>query len=178
MTDETKIEQEHKANEEKLRSVLQHIEEKLIDNCPDCLIETDIKTLKSILRKAKNKKTTNIMEFSDLIRGRLCFPDKYNYHEMLQKLIDIFGNDIKKLDWKQTKDHGLEYHGIVHLDLCIDGINFELQIVPLGFKKYMEPQHKIYELLRDHNAMPKETKEHLKELHNKIFEMLEKKYLD
>ena len=176
MSDETEIEQEYKANEEKLQSVIQHIEEKLVDNCPDCLIETDMKTLKGIIRKAREKKTINIMTFSDLIRGRLYFPDAYNYEKIVHKLIDIFGNDIKKLDWKKSKDHGLEYRGIVHMDLCIDDINFELQIIPLGFKKYMEPQHKIYELLRDHIALSDDTKKHLKELHNKVFEMLEKKY--
>lgn len=175
--DDVAIEEKHQSVRSKLLKVLQHIEEKLIDACPDCLIETDIKTLQSTIRKCKDKNTDDITKFSDLIRGRLYFPDYYNYDNILHKLISKFSNDIKKLDWKKSKDHGLEYRGIVHMDLCIDGINFELQVIPDGFKKYIEPQHKIYELLRDHIELPKETREHLSDLHNKIFEVLEKKYM-
>jgi len=87
------------------------------------------------------------------------------------------GDYITKIDWQQSRDYGLRYRGIVHVDFDFGGINFELQIIPLGFKDYIEPLHKVYELLRDHADLPEDTKKHLIELHNKIYDTFEKKYL-
>ncbi len=141
------------------------------------VIETNIKTLHSISRKCREKDCKDITELSDVIRGRLFFPQPYTYDQTLHQLIKLLGSKIKKIDWKKTRDHGLKYRGIVHLDIQMEGINFELQVIPLGFRPFVEPQHKIYEILRDDVKIDKDTKERLIKMHNQMFDMLEDKYM-
>lgn len=141
------------------------------------VVETGLKTAQSTIRKCKEKECSQIKELSDLIRGRLYFPRSFDYQHTLQKLIGLLGSRIKQIDWKKSRDHGLEYRGIVHVDILIDDLKFELQVIPLGFKPFVEPQHKIYTMLRDGVKIDAETKKQLKELHNQMFDMLESKYM-
>lgn len=141
------------------------------------VVETGLKTASSISRKCQDKECRKIDQLSDLIRGRLYFPQSWDYQRTLHKLIGVFGSRIKKIDWKKSRDYGLEYRGIVHVDLIVDGIKFELQVIPLGFKPFVEPQHKIYTMLRDGVKMDQATKKQLMELHNQMFDMLESRYM-
>ena len=116
-------------------------------------------------------------QLSDLTRGRVFFPKDSNYQQTLQILIKALGSNIRKIEWKRDQDYGLHYHGILHVDLEFNGIKFELQIVPIGFKPFIELQHQIYQLFRDEVPMNKNIRQSLITLHNDIFNTLEKRYL-
>lgn len=177
MAEYIKILQQYEEIKPKLFPLFKVILKNLHNIVPDALIEGNIKTLESIIRKYNKKHYTDISEFSDLIRARLFFPSTYNYDQVLQKIIDRLNDYIVKIDWQQSKDYGLHYRGVVHIDFIFDGIKFELQVIPLSFRSYIEPLHKVYEMLRDHSDLPKEVKENITDLHNKIYDLFEKKYL-
>lgn len=162
----------------KLRKVLDKITHSLQQSLPsDFAVESNIKTEASTVRKCKNKQCQNINKLSDLIRGRLFFPRPYTYQQVLHKIIEIFKQKIVKIEWKKSYDHGLVYRGIIHVDIEMDGIVFELQIMPLGFRPFVEPQHKIYNLLRDDPDLDENVRKRLLKIHNDMFDMLEDTYL-
>lgn len=162
----------------KLQKVLGQITHSLRQSFPqNFTIESSIKTEASVLRKCQDKQCQDIDKLSDLIRGRLFFPSSFTYQQVLHRLIKTFKQKIVKIEWKKSYDHGLIYRGILHIDLEVDGITFELQIMPLGFRPFVEPQHKIYALLRDDPKLDKEVKNRLIKMHNDMFDMLEDKHI-
>lgn len=163
----------------KLKKTLAHITEVLEQEFQEgFVVETHLKSLESTQRKCKDKDCHQITDFSDLIRGRLFFPRPFTYHQVLQRLISLFQDRIKKIEWKKNYDHGLSYHGILHIDIQINHLTFELQVMPTVFKPFVEPQHKIYELLRDEPKMPEKKRQQLREMHNRIFDFLEDQIQD
>jgi hypothetical protein len=163
----------------KLKKTLAHIDQELHQEFEDGFgIETDLKTLNSAIRKCKDKECKTITEFSDLIRGRLYFPRPFTYQDVARRLIALFPHHISKVEWKKNYEHGLSYHGIMHMDIKFDNITFELQVMPLVFRPFMEPQHKIYEILRNDPDIDQKSKDQLRDLHNRIFDFLEDQIKD
>ena len=81
----------------------------------------------------------------------------------------------------RSKEHGLEYHGVVHVQLDVDGIKFELQLMPQEFKPYNEFLHRIYEKFRNpktHDKLSDKQKELLRKVHNNLFKKLDKQATD
>lgn len=161
----------------KLKKTLAHIDQILHQEFGDgFVIETSLKTAESTIRKCEDKQCKDINKLSDLIRGRLFFPPSFTYQQVLHRLIKIFKQKIVKIEWKKSYDHGLIYRGILHIDLEINGTTFELQVMPLGFRPFVEPQHKIYALLRDDPKLDENVKKRLIKMHNDMFDMLEDNY--
>ena len=89
----------------------------------------------------------------------------------------LFGKQIKGVDDNvhHSKEHGLEYHGVTHVDLDIDGTQFELQLIPQEFKPYKEFLHQIYEKFRNPKTKDKLTdkqKKLLQKVHNNLYKKL------
>lgn len=159
-----------------LQGIAQYVE-KILGFLPssDFQLETNVKSLESIARKMKDKKEKNILKLSDLVRGRIFFSSNYTHESVVKLLKKIFGNKLEKADQVKTKAHGLKYKGIMHFDLRIDSLLFELQIIPVEYKPFKKLLHRIYEKLRDENHLSKQQKEKLRELHNKLSDDLCKK---
>ncbi len=138
----------------------------------NCVIETSFKPLNSIVRKMSKNNLDNMLELSDLVRGRIFFPISYSHKEIIRIHCDLLKDFIKDIDWKSTNKQGLKYKGIIHFDLLIDGINFELQVLPIEFKPYKEKLHQIYDLLRSENNLSDRQKNRLKKLHNIIYKTI------
>lgn len=138
----------------------------------NCVIETGFKPFNSVARKMSKNNLDNMLELSDLVRGRLFFPISYSHKEIIRILCDLLKDFIKDIDWKSTNKQGLKYKGIIHFDLSIDGINFELQVLPIEFRPYKEKLHQIYELLRSKNSLSDKHKNRLKKIHNTIYRVL------
>lgn len=161
-----------------LSKVKGHVEEQLSDlPSPDFLLETNLKPYSSIKRKMETDRAKEPSELSDLVRGRLFYSDQFDQNEVVDLLSKIFGENIKDVDDKKHRapEHGLEYHGIVHVDLHFDGTNFELQVMPLEFKPYKEFLHQIYEKFRNpktHDKMSDKQKDLLKKVHNNLYKKL------
>lgn len=162
----------------RLSKVKGHVEEQLSDlPTSDFLLETNLKPYSSIKRKMETDRAKEPSELSDLVRGRLFFSDQFAQDEVIDLVSKIFGKNIKDVDEKRDRshDHGLEYHGIVHVDLDFDGTKFELQVMPLEFKPYKDFLHQIYEKFRNpkvHDKMSDKQKELLKKVHNNLYKKL------
>lgn len=164
----------------KLEETLERVKEQ-IASLPDSdfLVETNLKPFKSIKRKAERDEVKNIAEMSDLARGRIFFSVKYNYNDVIALIKKLLKGWINNIDIKFDKGHGLEYHGVYHVDLDVDGTKFELQIMPVEFKPYKEILHKIYEKFRDEdNKLSDEDKDKLRKINNKAYQVLDKKARD
>ena len=166
-----------------LNKVLSYVNDKLSDLPPsEFELEANLKPYASVKRKALDEDTNEVSELSDLVRGRLFFSEQFNFEDVLNMLKQIFTNNINNIDKKIHKheDHGLEYHGVIHMDLKIDGVNFELQIMPIEFKPYKEFLHQIYEQFRNNKNYDKLTdkqKDLLRKIHNEIYKKLDKQAL-
>ena len=162
-----------------LNKALKHVHEQLADLPPaEFLLETNVKPYTSVKRKMELNKESNPLALSDLIRGRLFFSENFNFEEVLDILEKLFGNKIKKVDREVDNEHGLDSHGIKHVDLNINGVNFELQVMPIEYKPYKEFLHQIYEKFRDPKTSAKLTdkqKEILRKINNKLYKALEEK---
>jgi hypothetical protein len=157
-----------------LKAVLHNIESKLT-SLPksDFQFETNVKPFKSIVRKMKDKEgeIDSVADLSDLIRGRLFFSKNHDYNSTLDLLKNMFGSGIKKVDNPDKDIFGVEYDGIIHVDLNINGVNFELQLLPIEYKPAKEFLHKIYEQFREPEKRARLTdaqKKKLKDIHNKL----------
>lgn len=162
--------------EETLKRVKQQI-----DTLPDSdfLIETNLKPYDSVKRKAERDKLSDVSDMSDLVRGRIFFSVNYGYNDVVALMKKLLKGWIKDVDVKFDKGHGLEYHGVFHVDLNVDGTNFELQIMPIEFKPYKEKLHKIYEKFRDPDSkLSDEEKEKLRKINNKVYETLDRQARD
>jgi hypothetical protein len=161
----------------KLEETLKRVD-KQISSLPkkDFVIETNLKPFKSVKRKAERDEVDEVTELSDLARGRIFFSTNYNYNDVVALIKKLLKGWIKNIDVKFDKGHGLEYHGVFHVDLDVDGTKFELQLMPIEFKPYKEALHKIYEKFRDpDNKLSEEEKEKLRKLNNKVYEVLDRK---
>lgn len=161
-----------------LNKALEHVHEQLADLPPsEFQLETNMKPYASVKRKMDTDHVKDPMELSDLVRGRLFFSDQFNHDEVVDLLSKLFGKNIKNVDSNKhrSKEHGLEYHGIVHVDLNFDGTNFELRVIPVEFKPYKEFLHQIYEKFRNPKTLDKlsdKQKELLKKVHNRLYKKL------
>lgn len=162
-----------------LNKAMKNIKEALSDLPPaDFTLETNMKPYTSIKRKMETNDAKDPAELSDLARGRLFFSEQFNHDDVLDILDKLFGKKIAKIDNKKhhAKEHGLEYHGIVHVDLNFDGTNFELQVMPIEFKPHKEFLHRIYEKFRDPKSADKLTdqqKAFLRKVHNDAYKKLD-----
>jgi len=162
-----------------LNKAMQHVHGQLSDLPPsDFFLETNHKSYSSVKRKMDVKKEKDPLALSDLIRGRLFFSDQFQVEDVIDILQHLFGDAIKKEEKKSESNYGLEYHGITHVDLNINGVNFELQIMPMEFKPYKEFLHQIYDKFRTPKTREKLTdqqKELLRKIHNKLYLVLDAK---
>ncbi len=162
-----------------LNKAMEHVKSQLADLPPsDFLVETNVKPYMSIKRKMETNDVKHPKELSDLVRGRLFFSDQFNHDDVCDILDRLFGKQIVNVDDKtdRSKDHGLEYHGVTHVDLDLDGTKFELQVMPMEFKPFKESLHEIYEKFRNPKTlakMPDEEKETLRNTHNKLYKKLD-----
>lgn len=165
----------------RLNKAMQHVQSQLSDLPPhDFLLETNLKPYLSIKKKMLRENESDPAALSDLVRGRIFFSEDYQFEDVLNIINKLFKDKIKNVDKKtdRAKEHGLEYHGILHVDMDFDGINFELQIMPLEYKPYKEFLHQIYEKFRTPKELEKmsdKQKKFLSSLHNRLYKALDKK---
>jgi len=158
---------------------MEHVKTQLADLPPsEFLLETNMKPYTSIKRKMEENNVKDPKELSDLARGRLYFSDGFNHEDTLNILDQLFGEQIKNVDHKtsRAKEHGLEYSGVTHVDMDINGAKFELQVLPLEFKPYKEFLHQIYEKFRNPKTSSKlsdRQKEFLRKVHNDSYKKLD-----
>lgn len=163
----------------KLKKALEHVNHQLRDLPPaDFVLETNMKPYSSIKRKMEAEDIRDPSELSDLVRGRIFYSPQFNADNIVDILKKLFGKTISDIDdnTHRAPEHGLEYHGIVHVHLNFDGTNFEMQLMPLEYKPYKEFLHQIYEKFRDEksrNKMTDHQKKFLRKVHNKLYEKLD-----
>lgn len=163
-----------------LNKAMQHVKEQLADMPPsDFLLETNLKPYLSIKRKMAERNEKDPMALSDLVRGRLFFSDQFTFSDALGILKKLFGKQIKNVDKKShvSKEHGLEYHGVIHIDMDVNGINFELQLMPLEFRPYKDFLHQIYEKFRnpkEYDKLSEQQKNFLRKVNNRIYKKLDR----
>jgi hypothetical protein len=162
-----------------LNKAMEHVKSQLADLPPsDFLVETNVKPYSSVKRKMETNGAKHPKELSDLVRGRLFFSDQFNHDDVCDIISKLFGKQVKEIDHKssRSKEHGLEYHGMTHVDLDLDGTRFELQIMPLEFKPHKDFLHRIYEKFRNPKTLDKMTdqqKDFLRKVHNKSYKKLD-----
>jgi len=162
----------------KLNKALKHVQDQLSDLPPsEFELETNVKPYASVKRKMELDHVKNPLELSDLVRGRLFFSDQFQHKDAMNIIQKLFGHQIKSVDKNtvRSKEHRLEYHGIIHVDLDIDGVRFELQIIPNEFKPYKEFLHNIYEKFRNPKSLAKlsdKQQDFLRDTHNKLYKKL------
>ncbi len=156
-----------------------NVETALADLPPsEFLLETNLKPYTSVKRKMETDGVQHPSELSDLVRGRIFYSPQFNADDVVDILKKLFGNGIKDIDdnTHRAPEHGLEYHGIVHVDLNFDGTRFEMQLMPLEYKPYKEFLHQIYEKFRDEKSLKKLTdhqKKFLRKIHNNLYKKLD-----
>lgn len=177
--DTKKLRKDYMHSVPKLNKALKHVQEQLSDLPPsEFELETNVKPYASVKRKMETDRVKDPLELSDLVRGRLYFSDQFQHKDAVNIIQKLFGHQIKNIDKNidRSKEHGLEYHGIIHVDLDIDGIRFELQIIPSEFKPYKEFLHNIYEKFRNPKSLDKlsdKQKEFLRKTHNQLYKKLD-----
>jgi CheY-specific phosphatase CheX len=167
------VEEQYKLLSNKLNLVMNYVRKHLTKLPRDHFhIELNKKPLDSIKRKSLLKKTKNIAALSDLIRGRIFFSTDYSMENVVEMVEKLFKDNINTVDEKRKadgKEYGLVYGGKSHIDLKIDGINFELQIIPIEFRAYQNVLHSIYEKLRPGGlSISERYREFLQNVHNKL----------
>lgn len=160
-----------------LNKAMQHVQSQLADLPPhDFLVETNLKPYLSIKKKLMRGQDNDPTSFPDLARGRLFYSKDYNPKEVISLLKEIFGNQVKSSKKKDTNDCGLEYNGVTDVNLDIDGVQFELQLMPMDYRDHQNFSHEIYDQLRnDQGKLTDVQKDFLKRTHNKLFKALDVK---
>jgi len=160
-----------------LNKAMQHVQSQLADLPPhDFLLETNLKPYLSIKKKVLRDHEHDPASLPDLARGRLFYSQDYNPKEVVELLKKIFKDQVKGSKKKDTNDCGLEYTGVTDVNLDIDGVQFELQLMPLDYKDSQELSHQIHDQLRcDTGKLSDVQKEFLKSTHNKLFKALDVK---
>lgn len=158
-----------------LNKALHEVQSKLSDMPPsDFVLETNTKPYVSAKHKMLEHNIQDPAEIPDLVRGRLFFSKEYSPKEVIELLKKIFGKQITKASKKDTNDCGMEYPGVIDVNLNCDGVQFELQLMPMSFKPHQEFSDKIRDKLRKDKLSDKE-KEFLRHTHNKLFKALDVK---
>lgn len=161
-----------------LNKALKHVQTQFSDLPPsELVLETNVKPYASVKRKIESDSIRDAGELSDLVRGRLFFSEQFNLDDVMDIVQKLFDKDIKDVDKKaiRSKEHGLEYQGVTHVNININGVNFELQIMPLEFKPHKEFLHQIYEKFRNPKELDKmndKQKDFLRNTHNKMYKSL------
>jgi len=164
----------------KLNNALKYVQDQLSDLPPsEFELETNVKPYTSVRRKMESLRTKDPLELSDLVRGRLFYSPQFKAEDTLDIVKKLFNDKVANVNngAHRSKEHGLEYHGVVHVQLDVDGIKFELQLMPKEFKPYNEFLHQIYEKFRNpktHDKLSDKQKELLRKLHNNLFKKLDK----
>jgi len=160
-----------------LNKAMQHVRSQLAYLPPhDFLLETNLKPYLSIKKKVLRDQHSDPATFPDLARGRLFYSKDYNPKEVLNLLKQVFGKAVTGSKKKDTNDCGLEYNGVTDVNLDIDGVQFELQLMPLDYKDHQDFSHQIYDQLRnDRGKLTDVEKDFLKKTHNKLFKALDVK---
>jgi hypothetical protein len=172
MSQSRKIYQQYRQLQPKLHAAEQLVRDLLSDLPePEFQLQTNIKPYPRAAEKAKQNKASHISELSDLVRGRVFFSDNFTHQETTDLLKELLSRHMRiiDIDTKRNKDHGLTYQGIVHMDLQFDGINFEMQILPIEFKPFKPLLHKIYEELRSNSKISDARRQFLQDIHNKMY---------
>jgi hypothetical protein len=176
--DPKKLRQQYIQLVPRLNRALKHVQSQLEDLPPsDFSLESNLKPYASVKRKVEADRVKNPVELSDLARGRLFFSDQFDADDLIDILHKLFGQCIFNIDDKRhrSEEHGLEYHGITHVDMDMDGVNFELQLVPIEYEPHKEFLHQIYEKFRNPKTLEKMTdrqKDFLRKVHNKAYAKL------
>jgi Region found in RelA / SpoT proteins len=162
-----------------LNQAMDHVKSKLSDLPPsDFAVETNLKPYTSIKRKMLSNNLRSPSDLSDLVRGRIYFSEQFQFAEVIRILQQLFGSQIKQVQKKPDSEHGLEYHGTVNADLDVDGIPFELQLLPQEFQQHEPMLHRIHQLFCNPKEVGKfddKQQEFLKKTHNKIYRSLSQK---
>lgn len=160
-----------------LHKAKQHVESQLSDlPSNDFLLETNLKPYLSIKKKMLRDHESDPATFPDLVRGRLFYSQEYKPKEVVDLLKKVFKGQVKGSKKKDTNDCGLEYNGVTDVNLDIDGVQFELQLMPLDYKDHQDLSHQIYDQLRnDQDKLSDTQKDFLKRTHNKLFKALDVK---
>jgi hypothetical protein len=161
-----------------LNKVMDHVKEQLSDLPPsDFLLECNTKPYGSVKRKMEANQSQYPKELSDLVRGRLYFSDQFNQEDVLHILNKLFPEKINDIDRKKLdEEHGLKYHGIVHVNLDFDGTKFELQVLPMEFQPYKEFLHQIYDKFRNPKLFDKlsiKQRDFLRKIHNTMYKKID-----
>jgi hypothetical protein len=147
----------------------------ILSNLPhDFILDVAIKPFDRLFAKMNERKMQDPKQLSDLIRGRLYFPSNKNYRQTIDDLQALLHDKIQNIDYKDRKgkDGDGEYRGIIHVNIKLNGINFELQVLPIEFKSSIEIFHKLYELIRDDKSASKGLRKVLIKLHDQLGEHL------
>ena len=172
--DSKEIRQSHMKLLPHMNEAVKSVQKQLSDlSGSDFILETNIKPHDSVKRKMEERRLRNIQDLSDLVRGRLYFSDQFTFKEVMGLLTHFLGAQIKNVEKKDEKEHGLIYKGIMHVDLNVNGLKFELQVLPIEFHPHKETLHKIYEQLRSDHSLSDKQKETLRKIHNKMIHGLD-----
>lgn len=157
-----------------------NVESALADLPPsEFSLETNLKPYTSMRRKLENSGEIDPAKLSDLVRGRIFYSDQFNADDTMGILQKLFGKSIEDVDDNKHRapEHGLEYHGIIHVHLNLNGAKFELQVMPAEFKPFKEFLHQIYEKFRDDKTRSRLTdhqKQFLRKVHNNTYKKLDR----
>jgi hypothetical protein len=155
-----------------LNKAMEHVKSQLADLPPsEFQLETNVKPYPSVKRKMELDRVKYPQDLSDLVRGRLFYSDQFRRADVLNILHQLFDAQIKNVDDNKERapEHGLAYHGVTHVDLDINGTQFELQIMPAEFQPYQEFLHQIYEKFRNAKTLDKlsdKQREFLRKIYN------------
>lgn len=176
--DPKKLRKHYMQHMPKLNNALKYVQSQMSDLPPsEFELEVNVKPYTSVKRKMEEVGVKDPLELSDLVRGRLFYSPEFNMEDVVELAKRLFESKISKIERHTTKskEHGLDYQGIVHVDLDIDGIKFELQLIPQEFKPYKEFLHQIYEKFRNPKTKDKLTdkqKKLLQKVHNNLYKKL------
>ena len=159
-----------------LNKAMKHVQTQLADLPPsDFTLETNLKPYTSVKRKMETDQVHDPGELSDLARGRVFFSEQFNLEDVLDIVQKLFGKQVGKVEKNHPSEHGLKYHGVVHVNLDVDGTNFELQVLPMEFKPHKDLLHQIYEKFRNPRDLEKMTdhqKTFLRKTHNELYKKI------
>jgi len=176
--DPKKLRKHYMQHMPKLNNALQYVQSQMSDLPPsEFELESNLKPYASVKRKMEANHIKDPLELSDLVRGRLFFSPEFKAEDTLDIVQKLFGDKVSKIDKgaPHSHEHGLQYQGVVHVDLDIDGIKFELQVMPQEFKPYNGFAHQIYEKFRNpktYDRLSDKQKKMLKKVHNDLFKKL------
>jgi hypothetical protein len=157
-----------------INKALEHVQKQMADVSPsDFVLETNIKPYASVKRKMLDRNIRDPLELPDLVRGKLFYSEDYQPKEVVDLIRQLFKNKIKHIGKKDINDCGLAYPGTTDVNLDIDGVGFELQLMPMRYQPHQQLSHQIHDQLRnDHGKLTDVQKKFLQRTHNNLFQSL------